>query len=86
MFLGSEKQGPDDQAIKGLVIRVLESIIVWEVFHNVFDITFQNITQTINGVDFYIAVVLQSVDLGTVDIVMSVQVVLRYTPIFHCAP
>ena len=54
--------------------------------HNIFYITFEDIAETINGVDFNIAIVLQTIDLRAIDIIMGVQIVLRNAALLHGFP
>ena len=41
-------------------------------FHNILYIALENITQAIDGIDFHISIVLQTVDLGAIDIVARI--------------
>ena len=61
-------------------------IIVGEVLHDVFHPAMQNIAESVDGIDFHIFVPPQPVKLGTVDIVMGVQVILGYALILHGLP
>lgn len=66
--------------------RFLKYILIGKMFHNIFHIALENITQTINGVYFHIAIVSQTIDLGTVDIIMGVQIILGNTTQLHGFP
>ena len=55
-------------------------------FHNILYPALENITQTIYGVHFHIAIVPQSIDLRTVDIIMGVQIILGNTTQLHGFP
>ena len=50
----------------------LEVIIVGEVFHNILDPTIKNVTELVDGIDFYILILTQTVQLRTVYIMMGI--------------
>lgn len=64
----------------------LKMIIVGEVLHDVFHPAMQNIAESADGIDFHIFVPPQPVKLGTVDIVMGVQVILGNSAGLHGRP
>ena len=55
-------------------------------FHYIFDIAMQNIAKPVNRVCFDVTVLFQSIDLGSVHIMMRIKVILRNPFIFHCFP
>jgi hypothetical protein len=68
------------------VFVILESVIIRNMLHDVFHAAFQNIAQSVNGVDLYVAVMAQTVELCTVYIVTRIQIVLRHTFFLHRFP
>ena len=65
---------------------VLKLIIVGDVFHNILDFALKNIAKLIDGIDFYILIMSQAVDLGTIHIIVGVQIVLRDALLPHGFP
>ena len=76
----------NDRRSKRAAVYLSEAIFVGEVFHNVFDTASENVAELVDGVDFHIQIFTQTVELGTVDVVMGVQVILGHTPLFHRLP
>ena len=64
----------------------LKLIIVGDVLHDILHAAVENIAQLVDGIDLYILVLTEPVDLRTVDIVVGVQVVLCDTAFFHGLP
>ena len=65
---------------------MLESVIVVEVFHDILHTTMKDIAEFIDGVDFHILIFAETIDLGTIDIIVGIQIILRDASIFHCLP
>ena len=63
-----------------------EPIIVWEMLHDVLDAALQNVAEFVNGIDLHVLVVPEPVELGTVYIIMGVQIILGNTPLLHGLP
>ena len=55
-------------------------------FHDIFHGALENIAQLVNGIDFHIFILAQSVNLGSVHIMVGVQVILREPLGFHGFP
>lgn len=64
----------------------LESVIVGDVLHDFFYGAFQNVAEFVNCVYFYVLIMAQTMNLGAVDIVMRVQIILRDTALLHRFP
>ena len=63
-----------------------EPVIVGEMLHDILDAAVQDVAELINGVDLYILIVPQPVELGAVYVVMGVQVILGNAPLLHGLP
>lgn len=50
----------------------LKYVIIIKVFHNILHSTMKDIAELINRIHFHIFIVLQSVDLGAVDIMVGI--------------
>ena len=61
-------------------------VIVGEVLHNVLHTALEDVAELVDGIDLHILVVAKPVDLGTVYIVVGVQIVLGDVPFFHGLP
>lgn len=54
--------------------------------HDIGNIASQNITELIDGVDFYVHIVAKPVNLTSAHVAMSVQMVFRNVFCCHCLP
>jgi hypothetical protein len=61
-------------------------VVIGNVFHDVFHTAMQNVAKLIDGVYFYILILPESVQLGTIDIMMGIQIILRNAARFHGLP
>ena len=66
--------------------QVLKPIVIGKMFHNILYPAVQNVAQPVDGVDFHVFVLTQTVKLGAVYVVVSVKIILRNTPMFHGLP
>ena len=63
-----------------------ETVVIGDVFHNIFHSAFENIAELVDGIDLHIFVVAQPVKLRVVDIVAGIQIVLGNAPLLHGFP
>ena len=84
-FLFGDKKGTEKprRELRGWK---LEMIIIREVFHDIFHTALEDIAQAIDGVHFHILILTQAIYLGTVDIMVGIQIVLCNSAVFHCLP
>ena len=54
--------------------------------HDIFNIAMQNVAESVDRIGFYVAVLFQPVDLGTIHIMMRIKIILRDPLFFHCLP
>jgi hypothetical protein len=53
---------------------------------NILNTAVKDVAELVDGVDLYILVVTQAVDLGTVHVVVCVKVILGHVSVFHRLP
>ena len=63
-----------------------ENVVVWNMLHDILDFALQNITQPVDGVGFDVPVLAEPVQLGTIDVVVGIQVVLGHPALLHGFP
>ena len=54
--------------------------------HDILDFAFEDVAQAVDGVGFDIPVLAEPIQLGTVDVVVGVQVVLGHAALLHGFP
>lgn len=64
----------------------LKHVIVIEVLDDILYSAMQKIAKLINGIHFHILIMPQTVQLGPIDVVGGVKIVLRYPLLLHCLP
>ena len=69
-----------------LLFLWLKYIIIGIMRHNIFYAAIQDIAQFIYGIYFYILIMAKSVQLGTVHMITSVQIILGDSLRLHCFP
>jgi hypothetical protein len=63
-----------------------ESVVIGNMLHDLFDTALQDVAQPVNGIDFHILVVAQTIQKRSVDVMVGIQVVLRNALLLHGYP
>jgi hypothetical protein len=63
-----------------------EMVVIGEMLHDILDAAVQNVAKTVDGVDLHVPVLAEPVQLGAVDVVVGIEVVLGHAALLHCFP
>jgi hypothetical protein len=63
-----------------------KNVVVGDVLHDVLHTAVQDVAESVDGVDLHIFVLAEPVELGAVDVMVGVQVILGNTALFHGFP
>ncbi len=63
-----------------------KEVIIVEVYHDILYPAVENITKSVDRVHFYIFIMSKPVNLGAIDIVIRIQIVLSNVFFFHGFP
>ena len=64
----------------------LKAIIVRKMLHNVLNPALQDVAELVNSIDLDVLILPKPADLGAVDIVVGVKVILGDAPLLHGLP